>query len=556
MYAYNQADQTFVAERVAQFRDQVRRRLAGELSEDEFKPLRLQNGLYLQLHAYMLRGAIPYGILASRQLRTLAHVARTYDKGYGHFTTRQNIQFNWIKLPDAPDILSDLATVEMHAIQTSGNCVRNVTTDHLAGVAANEIADPRPWCEFLRQWSTLHPEFSYLPRKFKIAVTGATTDRAATRVHDIGLRLVRGDGDAVGFEVLVGGGMGRTPYIGAIIRPFLESHDLLSYVEAILRIYNRWGRRDNIYKARIKILVAALGVERFRAEVEEEWLAMDRRPLAVDAAAIARMAAAFADPPYETLAGDPPLLASWRAADPAFARWLARNVEPHKRPGYRAVVISLKAPGEVPGDATAEQMEQVADLADLFSFGQIRVSHTQNLVLADVRAQDLYALWRVLGRHGLATANVGTITDIIACPGMDYCALATARSIPIAQDISRSFADLERLHDLGDLRLNISGCINSCGHHHAGHIGILGVDKHGREFFQLTLGGSSGEDASLGRILGPSLPAAETVQAIRTIVALYLAERRAGERFLDAVRRLGLEPFKAAVYGAREAEAA
>jgi sulfite reductase (NADPH) hemoprotein beta-component len=556
MYAYSHADHTFVAERVAQFRDQVRRRLAGELGEDEFKPLRLQNGLYLQLHAYMLRVAIPYGVLSSRQLRTLAHIARTYDEGYGHFTTRQNIQYNWIKLTEAPDILADLACVGMHAIQTSGNCVRNVTTDHLAGVAADEVADPRPACEFLRQWSTLHPEFSYLPRKFKIAVTGAVTDRAAVRVHDIGLRLVRGEGGAIGFEVLVGGGLGRTPHVGHVVRAFLPRRDLLSYVEAILRVYNRWGRRDNIYKARIKILVAALGLERFRAEVEQEWLAMDRAALALDEDAYASMAAHFRDPPYEDLAADPPLLASWRAADPAFARWLSRNVLDHKRAGYRAVVVSLKAPGRPPGDATAEQMDRVADLADLFGFGEVRVSHTQNLVLPDVKASDLYALWRELDRLGLAAASAGTIADIIACPGMDYCALATARSIPIAQALSAAFAEVEALHAIGDLRLNISGCINACGHHHVGAIGILGVDKHGREFYQLTLGGSSGEDASLGRILGPSLPAEETVEAVKAIVGVYLAERGTGERFLDTVRRIGLEPFKTAVYGARAAEAA
>ncbi|MGH6719697.1 MAG: nitrite/sulfite reductase [Alphaproteobacteria bacterium] len=555
MYAYDESDRRFLAERVRQFRGQVARRLSGALSEDEFKPLRLQNGLYLQLHAYMLRVAIPYGVLSSRQLRTLARVARDYDRGYGHFTTRQNIQFNWLKLEDAPEALATLAEADMHAIQTSGNCVRNITTDHLAGVAADEIEDPRPYCEILRQWSTLHPEFAFLPRKFKIAITGSPNDRAAVRVHDIGLRMVRDDAGQPGFEVLVGGGLGRTPMLGAVIHRFLPARDLLGYVEAILRAYNRCGRRDNIHKARIKILVASMGAVAFAAAVEDEWRALDRDRLAIEPAALLRIAADFRMPPYETLPDTAPERAM-ALADAAFARWLARNVAPHKVAGYRAVLMPLKGAGVIPGDATALVMERVADLADLFSFGEVRVTHTQNLVLPHVAARDLAALWRALAPLGLAHPLAGTLADVIACPGMDYCTLATARSIPVAQSITQAFTDVAELHDLGDLRVNISGCINACGHHHVGHIGVLGVDKHGEEFYQLTLGGSSAENPSLGTILGPSLPPDQVAPAVRAIVDAYVALRDPGETFLEVVRRVGVPPFKARVYGEREARAA
>ncbi|MEX2648238.1 MAG: nitrite/sulfite reductase [Alphaproteobacteria bacterium] len=555
MYVYDDLDRTLVAERIAQFRDQTDRRLSGALSEDEFKPLRLQNGLYLQLHAYMLRVAIPYGLLSTRQLRALAHVARRFDKGYGHFTTRQNIQFNWLKLGDAPDALAALAEVDMHAMQTSGNCVRNITTDHLAGVAADEIEDPRPYCELLRQWSTIHPEFSYLPRKFKIAITGSPNDRAAVRVHDIGLRMARNDAGAAGFEVIVGGGLGRTPYLGSTIRDFLPARDLLGYVEAIMRVYNRFGRRDNIHKARIKILVKAMGAEAFAAAVEAEWAGMDRAGLALDPAEVASVAAQFAPPAYETLPDEAPER-GLALRSSAFARWLARNVLPHKVAGYRAVVVALKGDGRVPGDATAETLERVADLADLLSFGEVRVTHTQNLVLGHVRARDLESLWRALAPLGLANPVIGTLADVIACPGMDYCALATARSIPVAQAIDAAFADAAELHELGDLRVNISGCINACGHHHVGHIGVLGVDKHGEEFYQLTLGGSSAENPSLGTILGPSLPLDEVAGAVRRIVEVFVERRAPEEPFLSVVRRVGIEPFKARVYGAREARAA
>ena len=555
MYRYDEADRRFLTERVRQFEGQVARRLSGALSEDEFKPLRLQNGLYLQLHAYMLRVAIPYGELSSRQLRALARVARDYDRGYGHFTTRQNIQFNWLRLEDAPRALARLAEADMHAIQTSGNCVRNITTDHLAGVAADEVEDPRPYCELLRQWSTLHPEFAYLPRKFKIALTGSPNDRAAVRVHDIGLRMVRDDAGRPGFEVLVGGGLGRTPVLGVAIRRFLPTEDLLGYVEAILRVYNRFGRRDNIYKARIKILVKSMGAEAFQAAVEDEWRALDRERLRIDPARLARVAADFRPPAYEALPdGAPERRLALR--DAAFARWLARNVLPHKVPGYRAVLVPLKGAGVIPGDAGADVMERAADLADLLSFGELRITHTQNLVLPHVAASDLEALWRALLPLGLANPVAGTLADVIACPGMDYCALATARSIPVAQAITAAFADVAELHDLGDLRVNISGCINACGHHHVGHIGLLGVDKHGQEFYQLTIGGSSADDASLGTILGPSLPPDEVAPAVRAIVEAYVALRDPGETFLHVVRRVGIEPFKARVYGEREARAA
>jgi sulfite reductase (NADPH) hemoprotein beta-component len=508
------------------------------------------NGLYLQLHAYMLRIAIPYGTLSSTQLRKLAHVARRYDKGYGHFTTRQNLQFNWIRLKDTPDILAELATVQMHAIQTSGNCIRNVTADHFAGVAADEIEDPRIYCEIIRQWSTFHPEFSFLPRKFKIAVTGSPHDRAAVKVHDIGLRMHKNEAGDVGFEVLVGGGQGRTPVIAKSIRQFLPKRHLLSYLEAILRIYNQLGRRDNLYKARIKILVDSVGADRFAQMVEEEWQQIRDGYLDLPAAEIERIRAHFAPPPYEPLSDDVPELEAARRRDFLFARWLRTNVTPHKRPGYAVVTLSLKPTGGVPGDATDAQMDAVADLADRFGFGEIRVSHEQNLVLPDIEKADLYDLWRELEGLGLATPNVGLAGDIIACPGLDYCALANARSIPVAQQISKHFADLTKLLDIGELKIKISGCINACGHHHVGHIGILGVDKHGSEFYQITLGGSADENASLGDIVGPSFGADQVVGAVETIIGTYLQVRQDGERFLDTYRRVGLKPFKEKLYAA------
>ncbi len=548
MYRYDEFDHGLVAERVAQFRGQVRRRLDGALTEDQFKPLRLMNGLYLQLHAYMLRVAIPYGTLSSRQLRMLAHIARRYDKGYGHLTTRQNIQFNWPKLEDVPDILAELATVEMHAIQTSGNCIRNVTADPYAGVSADEIEDSRIHAEIVRQWSTLHPEFSFLPRKFKIAVTAATTDRAAVKVHDIGLRLHRNEAGEAGFEVLVGGGQGRTPMIAKTIRRFVPKRHLLSYLEAIMRVYNLLGRRDNMYKARIKILVHALGAEAFTEMVEAEWRHLKDGALEVPAEELARIEAYFAPPPYQTLDAFPPAFEAARKRDPVFARWLTSNVAAHKRPGYAIVNLSLKPEGGVPGDVTAEQRDAVADLAEKFSFGEIRVTHEQNLVLADVTRADLAALWRALEGLGLATPNVGLVTDIIACPGLDYCALANTRSISIAQRISRRFGELDRVHDIGELHVNISGCINACGHHHVGHIGILGVDKKGEEFYQITLGGSADEDAALGRLVGPAVSSDRVVDAIETIVETYVGMRDGGERFIDTYRRVGPGPFKEKLY--------
>ncbi len=549
MYRYDDYDRTLVDERVEQFRDQVRRRVAGELSDDEFKPLRLMNGLYLQLHAYMLRIAIPYGTLSSEQLRKLAHIGRRYDKGYGHFTTRQNLQFNWIRLEDTPDILAELATVEMHAIQTSGNCIRNVTADHFAAAAADEIEDPRVWSEIIRQWSTFHPEFSFLPRKFKIAVTGAPHDRAAVKVHDIGLRMHRNEAGEIGFEVLVGGGQGRTPVIAKSIRPFLPKRHLLSYLEAILRIYNQLGRRDNLYKARIKILVDSVGADRFTQLVEEEWQQIRDGYLDLPAAEIERIRAHFAPPPYETLADDAEYAAQLHR-DPLFARWARTNVTRHKRPGYAVVTLSLKPTGGVPGDATDAQMDAIADLADRYGVGEIRVSHEQNLVLPDVEQADLYELWQKLDSLDLATPNVGLAGDIIACPGLDYCALANARSIPVAQQISKQLGDLTRLLDIGELKIKISGCINACGHHHVGHIGILGVDKHGAEFYQITLGGSADEQASIGDIVGPSFGADKVVGAVETIIDTYLQVRQDKERFLDTYRRVGLKPFKEKLYAA------
>ncbi len=550
MYRYDEFDAILVAERVAQFRDQVGRRLAGELSEDEFKPLRLMNGLYLQLHAYMLRLAIPYGTLSSRQMRKLAHLARRYDKGYGHFTTRQNLQFNWPRLEDVPDMLEELAEVEMHAIQTSGNCIRNVTADVRAGVAADEIEDPRPWCEIIRQWSTLHPEFSFLPRKFKIAVSGGAQDRAALRFHDIGLALRRDGAGGVGFEVMVGGGQGRTPKVGPTLREFLPKRHLLSYLEAILRVYNQLGRRDNLFKARIKILVHELGPEAFAEMVEAEWRQLEESTVDLPSQELERIAAYFAPPPYESLDDDPAALELERRREPELEAWLEANVARHKQPGYAIVTLSLKPRGGVPGDASAAQMEAVADLAERYGFGEIRVSYAQNLILPDVRRARLPALWRELGPLGLATPNVGRVTDIIACPGLDYCTLAAARSIPVAQDIGKRLHDLGREREIGEITLNISGCINACGHHHAGNIGILGLEKKGREFYQVTLGGSAGDDAAIGSIIGPAFSAEEVVGAIETILDTYLEVRTAGERFIDTYRRLGPEPFKETLYGA------
>ena len=550
MYRYDEFDRTLVLERVAQFRDQAARRLSGELSEEEFRPLRLMNGLYLQLHAYMLRVAIPYGTLSSLQMRKLAHVARRYDKDYGHFTTRQNIQYNWPKLEEVPDLLADLAEVEMHAIQTSGNCIRNVTADHYAGASADEIEDPRIYAEIIRQWSTLHPEFSFLPRKFKIAVTGSTNDRAAVRVHDIGLRMVRNEAGEPGFEIVVGGGQGRTPMIAKTIREFLPKRHLLSYLEAIMRAYNQLGRRDNLYKARIKILVHELGAEKFTEMVEAEWQHLKDGPIELPDGEIERIEAYFAPPPFEALPAQNRGFEVKRFEDPDFARFVRTNVAAHKVPGYAIVNISLKPEGGVPGDATAEQMDAVADLAERYSFDEIRVSHEQNLVLAHVKLADVYAVWRGLVEHDLATPNIGLVSDIIACPGLDYCNLANARSIPVAQRISTRFADLHRQHDIGELKLKISGCINACGHHHVGHIGILGVDKKGEEFYQITLGGSADENAAVGRIVGPAFSSDDVVDAVETIVETYIGVRENGERFNDTVARVGLDPFKETLYAA------
>ncbi len=548
MYRYDEFDQAFVEQRVEQFAGQIERRLSGALSEDQFKPLRLMNGVYLQLHAYMLRVAIPYGTLSSNQMHRLADIARRYDKGYGHFTTRQNIQFNWPRLEDMPAILRDLAEVEMHAIQTSGNCIRNVTADQFAGAAADEIEDPRITSEIVRQWSSLHPEFSFLPRKFKIAVSGSAEDRAAVRVHDIGLQVRRNDAGEVGYRVIVGGGQGRTPMIGATIRDFLPKRHLLSYLEAIMRVYNLFGRRDNKYKARIKILVHDLGAERFADLVEKEWQHTRQTATDIPAEEVDRIAAYFAAPDLETLAAVDDGFARHHADDPGFSAWVRTNVAPHRAPGYAIVTISLKPEGGIPGDATAEQMDAVADLADAFSLAEIRVSHEQNLVLAHVKRSDLYELWRVLDLHGLATPNAGLISDIIACPGLDFCALANARSIPIAQSISRRFADLRRQHEIGPLKVKISGCINACGHHHVGHIGVLGVDKKGEEYYQITLGGSADEAAALGTIVGPAFPGGRVADAVETIVDTYLGLRQPDETFIESYRRVGIEPFKEALY--------
>ncbi|HEX4779968.1 MAG TPA: nitrite/sulfite reductase [Usitatibacter sp.] len=549
MYRYDRYDHALVAERVAQYRDQTRRFLAGELTEDEFRPLRLRNGLYIQRHAPMLRVAVPYGLLSSVQLRMLAHVARTYDRGYGHFTTRQNIQYNWPKLEQVPDILALLAEVEMHAIQTSGNCVRNITMDHFAGVAPDEIVDPRPLAEIMRQWSTFHPEFSWLPRKFKIALNGAVEDRAAVLLHDIGLHVVKNAAGEVGMRVIVGGGMGRTPIIGHVIREFLPWQHMLTYVEAILRVYNRYGRRDNVWKARIKILVKALGVEAFTREVEEEWDAVKDSPSVITDEEFARVAAHFVPQPYAKLAEVDSGYVQALADSRSFAKWAERNVHAHRVPGYAAVTLSLKKTGVPPGDVTAAQMDFIAGLAERYSFGELRVSHEQNLILADVRKSDLFAVWQAAKSQGLATPNIGLLTNIVACPGGDFCSLANAKSIPIAEAIQRRFDDLDYLHDIGELDLNISGCMNSCGHHHIGHIGILGVDKQGAEFYQVSIGGRQGSKAALGQVIGPSFAAAEMPDVVSSLIGTYLDIRHDDELFVDTVHRVGIGPFKRSVYG-------
>jgi sulfite reductase (NADPH) hemoprotein beta-component len=546
MYRYDLTDKTLVNERVTQFRDQTRRFLAGELSEEEFRHLRLRNGLYIQRHAPMLRVAVPYGLLSSGQLRALGSIARRYDRGYGHFTTRQNIQYNWPKLEQVPDILAELAEVEMHAIQTSGNCIRNTTSDHLAGVTPDELEDPRPWCELIRQWSTFHPEFTYLPRKFKIAVTGAPQDRAASQVHDVGVHIVRGPDGELGFEILAGGGLGRTPIIGQVVREFLPREHLLSYLEAILRVYNLEGRRDNLTKARIKILVKALGIAEFRRRVEAEWESTRDSGLRVDDAEIARLRGFFNPPDYRKLANTEPAAGK----STAFQAWYRYNTTAHKVPGYRAVYISLKKPDVAPGDVTDSQMELLADLADRYSFGEVRVTHTQNLLFADVEQERTFELWQTLEKAGLATPNIGTLTDMICCPGLDFCSLANAGSIDVAKLINDRFDDYDYLYDLGELEIKMSGCMNACGHHHVGHIGILGVDKSGEEWYQITIGGAAGADASLGSVIGPSVAKTEVAETIARLLEVYVEQRRPDERFLDTVRRLGVKPFKERVYAA------
>ena len=548
MYKYDDYDQAIVNERVEQFRDQTRRFISGDLTEEEFRPLRLMNGLYIQRHAPMLRVAIPYGLLSSKQLRMLAHISRKYDKGYGHFSTRQNIQFNWPALETVPDILADLATVEMHAIQTSGNCIRNTTSDQFAGIAKDEVEDPRPYCEIIRQWSTFHPEFSYLPRKFKIAVSGAKGDRAATMVHDIGLYLVSNDEGEVGFNVFVGGGLGRTPHIGKCIRDFLEKKYLLSYIEAILRVYNRFGRRDNIYKARIKILVNEIGPEEFGRQVETEWGHIKEGILKLEQKEIDYAKSFFTSPSYDNDAVDDHSFNETKNSNDIFSNWTKRNLYLHKIAGYHAVIISLKAPEIAPGDATDKQMDGIADLSDQYSFGEIIVTHDQNLVLPHVKQSDLFSLWKALAEQNLATPNIGLLTDMICCPGLDFCSLANAGSIPIAKQINEKFDDMDYLHDIGDLKIKMSGCMNACGHHHVGHIGILGVDKKGEEFYQLTLGGSSENDASLGDRLGPAIAKTEVANVIGKLLDVYVQLRKEDERFLETYRRVGIKPFKDNVY--------
>ena len=553
MYKYDAIDQQLVNERVAQYRDQTNRYLAGELSEDEFRPLRLQNGLYIQRQAPMLRVAVPYGMLSSKQLRKLGDIAKKYDKAYGHFSTRQNLQLNWPKLEDVPEILAELATVEMHAIQTSGNCIRNITTDQFAGVAPDEVIDPRAMAEVMRQWSTFHPEFALLPRKFKIAVSGTEQDRAIVQAHDIGMEFYKDAKGETAIKVWVGGGLGRTPILGTVIREHLEWQHALTYCEAIIRVYNIHGRRDNAYKARIKILVKALGIEDFKQQVEAEWLHLKDNPNTISEAELARVGQHFEAMPYENLPAHDAGFDSAIASNPAFAAWVKRCVHAHKQSGYRAVTLSLKPHGHAPGDITSEQMAVVADLADAYSFGELRASHEQNLILADIKLSDLFPLWEKARAAGLATPNIGLLTDIICCPGGDFCSLANAKSIPIAEAIQMQFDNLDYLHDIGDLELNISGCMNACGHHHVGHIGILGVDKDGSEWYQVTIGGKQGNDASIGSVIGPSFSADEMPGVVQRLIEVYIKERTPEERFIDTVRRIGVPPFKAHVYASKEA---
>ncbi len=555
MYKYDEIDQQLVDERVAQYRDQVRRYLAGELSDEEFRPLRLQNGLYIQRHAPMLRIAVPYGMLSSKQLHKLADITTHYDRGYGHFSTRQNLQINWPKLESTPDILAELATVQMHAIQTSGNCIRNITTDQFAGIAPDEVIDPRAMAEVLRQWSTFHPEFALLPRKFKIAVSGTKQDRAIVQAHDIGMEFYLDDDNKVAIKVWVGGGLGRTPILGSVIREHLEWQHALTYCEAIIRVYNLHGRRDNAFKARIKILVKALGIDEFKNQVEAEWLHLKGNPNTITEDELNRVAKHFDTMPYEKLAAQDANFDAAVASNPAFAAWAKRSLHAHKELGYRAVTLSLKPHGKAPGDATSEQMHVVADLAEKFSFGELRVSHEQNLILADVKLSDLLSVWEIARANGLATPNIGLLTDIICCPGGDFCSLANAKSIPIAEAIQMQFDNLDYLHDIGDIELNISGCMNACGHHHVGHIGILGVDKDGSEWYQVTIGGKQGNDASIGTVIGPSFAAEEMPSVVQKLIDVYVKERTPEELFIETVRRLGVAPFKAHVYAKNEATA-
>ena len=552
MYRYDSTDRQIIRERAAQYRSQIERNLAGTLSDDELRPLRLQNGLYIQRHGPMLRIAIPYGQISSAQLRKLADISRRYDRAVGHFTTRQNLQLNWPKFEETPAILAELTEVDMHAIQTSGNCIRNVTTDKFAGVAPDELADPRPYCEIIRQWSTFHPEFAFLPRKFKIAVSGSAEDRAVIRVHDVGLELAKGSDGELGFRVFVGGGLGRTPLIGQVVQEFLPRRHLLTYLEALIRVYNRYGRRDNLYKARIKILVNALGIEEFARQVEEEWQHLKNSPSTLTDEEFERIAHHFAPPPYADLPNADATYTQALAEDRAFAAWARRSVHPHKARGYAAVVLSLKAPGRAPGDITDTQMDAVADLADRFSFGELRVTHEQNVALTDVAQRDLYGLWQQARTHGLATANIGLLTDMICCPGGDLCALANARSVPVALAIEQAFDDLDYLHDLGELSLNLSGCMNSCGHHHVANIGVLGIDKHDEEWYQITVGGRQGNATAIGKVIGPSFSAEEVPAVVKALIAVYVEQRTPTERFIDTFDRIGIEPFKARAYEGRD----
>ena len=552
MYRYDSTDRQIIRERAAQYRSQIERNLAGTLSDDELRPLRLQNGLYIQRHGPMLRIAIPYGQISSTQLRKLADISRRYDRAVGHFTTRQNLQLNWPKFEETPAILAELTEVDMHAIQTSGNCIRNVTTDKFAGVAPDELADPRPYCEIIRQWSTFHPEFAFLPRKFKIAVSGSAEDRAVIRVHDVGLELAKGNDGELGFRVFVGGGLGRTPLIGQVVNTFLPRRHLLTYLEALIRVYNRYGRRDNLYKARIKILVNALGIEEFARQVDEEWQHLKNSPSTLTDEEFERIAHHFAPPPYADLPNADATYTQALAEDRAFAAWARRSVHPHKARGYAAVVLSLKAPGRAPGDITDTQMDAVADLADRFSFGELRVTHEQNVALTDVAQRDLYGLWQQARTHGLATANIGLLTDMICCPGGDLCALANARSVPVALAIEQAFDDLDYLHDLGELSLNLSGCMNSCGHHHVANIGVLGIDKHDEEWYQITVGGRQGNATAIGKVIGPSFSAEEVPAVVKALIAVYVEQRTPTERFIDTFDRIGIEPFKARAYEGRD----